>query len=138
MEGAIQQTHYPITESADEWAREIGALDRLLNEGFEQKELKRRATKLGRTIDQAWRSLKLLEETLLGLGHDDGEARSIVAPFRELADLRTKASAAHAAGEEGKAKRAGVLKEHGSFHAHYRSLSRRCYEGLVRLRKELA
>jgi len=129
----MDKAHYPLTEGADEWAREIGALDKLLNEGFDSKRLRARAESLGRVIQPQWRSLKLIEETLQGLGHPPEEASRIVAPFRELSDLRSTTTAAHATGREAKAKRAKLLKKHGTFQEHYRYLCKASRDSLLRL-----
>jgi hypothetical protein len=79
----MENVHYPVTTSADEWAKEIHALDKLLVEGFETRLLRSRATLLGRTVDQAWKSLELLQEVLRGLGRDDAEVQEVVGPLQE-------------------------------------------------------
>jgi hypothetical protein len=134
-ENLLEKAHYPVTEAADEWAREIGTLDKLLSEGLEVGELRRRAKGLGRTVDSTWRSLKLAEEVLLGLGHDAQEAKQALAPLREVCDLRSTTTGTHVTGEKAKAKKAAIVKEHGTFQAHYRSLCRRCVMSMLRLRE---
>lgn len=129
----VQTVHYPVTESADEWAREIHALDKLLIEGFEIRDLRARATRVGRTIEKEWRSLKLLQETLLGLGKDEAEAQEIVEPLRELHSLRNEVSG-HASGSEAQQIKATILKMHKSYRQHFSRLCAHCDASLRTLR----
>ena len=68
-EALLEKVHYPVTESADEWAKEIHALDKLLVEGFETRELRSRAKLLDRAIGDDWKSLKLLQENAPRVGN---------------------------------------------------------------------
>lgn len=124
-ETLIEKVHYPVTKSADEWAKEIHALDKLLVEGFETRQLRSHATLLGRTVSQDWKSLKLLQEVLLGLGKNEAEMQEIVEPLRELNFLRNKVSG-HASGTEAKQIKARILKEYKSYWVHFRQLCERC------------
>lgn len=81
--------HYPATASAAEWANEILALDHLLIEGFRVKELRSMLKALRRTFEPDWKSLKLVEECLIGSGVDEEDARTAVTALRTLHDLRT-------------------------------------------------
>jgi hypothetical protein len=132
-EALTEKVHYPVTKSADEWAREIHALDKLLVEGFDTRQLRCRATLLGRTIDQAWKSLKLLQEVLRGLGKDDAEVQEAVGPLQELNFLRSKVSG-HASGTEAKHIKARILKEYKTYSAHFRQLCARCDAAVRMLR----
>jgi len=116
------QVHYPVTSSRDEWANEILHLDQLVVEGFETKWLRTKAQELGRTLDANWGSLVLLEECLNGLQYEDDEARKIVAPLKEVHNLRTKLKG-HASGSEAEAIRRQVLAEHGSYKKHFTVLT---------------
>jgi hypothetical protein len=78
---AIDKVHYPYTTSKDEWAEEILNLDQVLIEGFEEKWLRRKAQGLGRTPDDKFRSLKLIEECLVGVGFEEDHAREILGHF---------------------------------------------------------
>lgn len=129
-EALTDKVHYPVTKSADEWAKEIHALDKLLVEGFETRQLRSRAT-LGRTVGQDWKSLRLLQEVLRGLGRDEAEVQEVVGPLQELNFLRSKVSG-HASGVEAKQIKAGILKEHKMYSAHFRQLCTRC-DAAVRL-----
>lgn len=135
-ETLMEKVHYPVTNSADEWAREIHALDMLLVEGFEMCKLRSRATLLSRTVSKDWKSLKLLQEVLLGLGKDEAEMQEVVGPLRELNNLRSKVSG-HASGTEAKQIKAKVLREHKSYSAHFRQLCVRCDAAVHMLRAML-
>jgi hypothetical protein len=129
----MERVHYPVTKSADEWEKEIHTLDKLLVEGFETRQLRSRATLLGRTVSQDWKSLKFLQEVLLGLGKDEAEMQEIVGPLQELNFLRNKISG-HASGTEAKQIKAQILKEHKSYSAHFRQLCAKCDAAIHKLR----
>jgi hypothetical protein len=135
-ETLMEKVHYPVTKSADEWAKEIHGLDKLLVEGFETRQLRSRATLLSRTVSQDWKSLKLLQEVLLGLGKNEAEMQEVVGPLQELNFLRTKVSG-HASGAEAKQIKARILKEHKSYSAHFRQLCIRCDAAVHMLRAVL-
>lgn len=132
-EDLLKRTHYPATRAAEEWAKEIHTLDKLLVEGFETKEIKNQAAKLGRELDDRWRSLALLEQVLMGLGYETDQASEITAPLRELTELRSKVIG-HASGERAIAIKKRILKEHGTYRNHFRDLCERCDESLRRIR----
>lgn len=134
-EALTEKVHYPVTKSADEWAKEIHALDKLLVEGFETRQLRSRATLLSRTVGQDWKSLKLLQEVLRGLGKDEAEVQEVVGPLQELNFLRSKVSG-HASGTEAKQIKAGILKEYKTYSAHFRQLCARC-DAAVRMLKTI-
>jgi hypothetical protein len=123
------QLHYPVTTSADEWATEILNLDQLVVEGFETKSLRSKAQSLGRTPEANFASLKLLEECLLGLGFAEEDASKIAAPLREVHDLRSKVKG-HASGKDGAAIKKQILRDHGSYKDHFRSICQRCDESV--------
>lgn len=123
------QLHYPVTASADEWAGEILNLDQLVVEGFETKWLRTTAQSLGRAPDISFGSLKLVEECLIAMGFEEGDARRVVAPLRDAHNVRSKVKG-HASGKDGTALKKEVLKEHGSFKEHFRNLCQRCDESI--------
>jgi hypothetical protein len=131
-EDLFEKAHAPFTQAADEWANDILALDQLLIEGFETKWLKRKATSLGRTLDSKFASLKITEECLLGLGFDEADAADVVAPLRELHDLRSKLKG-HVAGETARALKQKALSEHGSYRDQFLALCARCDASLERI-----
>jgi hypothetical protein len=132
-ESLTEKVHYPVTNSADEWAKEIHALDKLLVEGFETRQLRSRATLLGRIVSQDSKSLKLLQEVLLGLGTVKVEVQELIGPLQELNSLRSKVSG-HASGAEAKQIKAKILKEHKMYSAHFRQLCTRCDAAVHMLR----
>jgi len=132
-EDLIEEAHYPVTKSADEWAKELHALHKLLVEGFVTNELRSWAKNLGRKIDPQWKSLKLIEEMLRGLAWGEDQVREIVGPLQELNFLRSKVSG-HASGKEGKRIRAEVLKQHKTYPSHFRHLCTQCDRAVRALR----
>jgi hypothetical protein len=136
-EKLVDQVHYPVTASADEWANEILLLDQLLVEGFETKWLRQKAGSLGRRPDPKFGSLKLLEECLIGVGFGPDDAQKAIAPLKTAHDLRSKLKG-HASGDEAVAIKKQVLKNHGSFQQHFRYLSAECDEAIRAIAEELA
>jgi hypothetical protein len=126
---AIDKVHYPYTTSKDEWAEEILNLDQLLIEGFEEKWFRRKAQSLGRTPDDRFRSLKLIEECLVGAGFDEDHAREILGPFHDVHNLRSKLKG-HTSGQEAAQIRKDALRDFGSFRKHFENLCTRCDDSL--------
>ncbi|MBU2053853.1 MAG: hypothetical protein ABIJ35_04950 [Acidobacteriota bacterium] len=135
-ESLIEKVHYPVTASADEWAKELHALDKILVEGFVTSELRSLATKLGRTIDPRWQSVKLIEEIILGLALAEDQVREIIGPLKELHFLRSKISG-HVSGKEAKQIKADVLKQHKTFPCHFRQLCTQCDKAIRILQTKL-
>jgi hypothetical protein len=119
------RVHYPATSSPDDWSNEMLHLDQLVVEGFEEAWLRKTAQSVGRIPDPKFRSVKLLEECLLGLGCEEDYALKIIEPFRSLHNMRSKLKG-HAAGEEAGKIRHAALAEYGSYGAHFRALCERC------------
>lgn len=126
------RVHYPATTSPDEWSNEILNLDQMLVEGFEEKWLRKKAAELGRETDPRFRSLKLVEECLVGLGDEESSARGTTVPMHKLHSLRSKLRG-HAAGDEVFAIRKEALSEHGSYREHFRALCAVCDESIRRI-----
>jgi len=135
-EDLIEKVHYPVTTSADEWAKEIHALDKILVEGFVIGELRLLVTKIGRTIDPLWQSIKLMEEILLGLVLAEAQVREIIEPLKELHLLRSKISG-HASGKEAKQIKVNVLKQYKTFPCHFRQLCTQCDKAVRILQTKL-
>ena len=129
---AVNRAQYPLTGSNDEWRDEILNLDQLLVEGFEEKWLRKKAEELERALEQKYRSLKLLEECMVGLGFEEDHARSIVAPLRKVRDLRTKLKG-HASGESAQRLKKEAFAGHGSYLNHYKNLVAECDEAMETL-----
>lgn len=114
--------HYPISASTEEWANSLLALDQLVIEGFVVKALRQRLKSAGREFEQAWQSLKLLQEVLLAGGMEEDEAKEILEPLRLLHHLRSKTKG-HAAKTEKQALIKQAKKDHGSLPTHFRWLA---------------
>lgn len=125
------EAQYPIPKSKEGWKNEIKALDQLIVEGFEEKWLREKAKNFGRSPKPTFRSPKLLVECLVGLGFEEDHARSIVAPFFELHEMRNKFE--HAEGTEARNLTKKAMKDHGDYRAHYMDLAARCDESLEKL-----
>jgi hypothetical protein len=128
----MERVHYPATPSPDEWADEILALDQLLVEGFEEKWLRQRAVALGQVLEPQWRSLRLLEQCLVGLDFEQDQAARTVAPLREVHDLRSKLKG-HATDNARRELRSKAISEHGSYRAHFTSLCGECDSSLQQI-----
>ncbi len=125
----LDQVHYPVTSSADEWANEILQLDQLIVEGFESKWLKNKASALGRATDPKLQSLALIEECLIGFGYTEEHAERIVAPLKQVHYLRSKVKG-HASGRTVEDVKRQILKEHRSYKDHFRALCGKCDESI--------
>ena len=62
---------YPATDSVKEWGDEVLALDQYLVEGFLLKPLREIAEAGGRSIDQKWAPLRVLQEVLIANGRSE-------------------------------------------------------------------
>jgi hypothetical protein len=136
-EKIVARAHYAVTTSEDEWATEILNLDQLTVEGFRTTALRSHASRLGRTGLEKLGSLKLIEQCLIGLGWDEEPAHEVAAPLHELHYMRSRVKA-HDTGSEVASIRKSVLKEHGTFVNHSRSLATRCDEAMTAIAKALA
>lgn len=125
----IEDVHYPVTASRDEWANEIMALDQLVVEGLNQKWLKAKAVELGQKPSATMRQLRLLEICLVGLGFEEEHAYDLMSPFHELHNLRSLVRG-HRWGSDAASESKRVLKEFGEYKIHFKSLCQRCDESL--------
>lgn len=121
--------HYPVTGSESEWADAVLAFDQLVIEGFQDKPLKKIALEMGRTLEEGWRSLKLLEECLIGKDVAEDEAKAAVGALRNVRDLRTIVRG-HAAPRKKAAAVKKAQKTCGSLRAHFEALSTECDDAL--------
>ncbi|HWG34209.1 MAG TPA: hypothetical protein VN650_08575 [Gemmatimonadaceae bacterium] len=128
----LDQANYPVTTSADEWANEILHLDQLVVEGFDEKGLWATAGRLGRTPAKDLRSLKLVEECLIGSGIGAEEAKALTAPFHRVHNLRSKVKG-HASGDEANSIKKNTLMEHGSYVQHFQQLCAQCDRSIRRI-----
>lgn len=133
-EKAMQHTLYPYTDSQDEWANEIMALDQLVVEGLSRAYLKAKSGSLSIKVDSQWQSIKLIGEILSAQNVNTEEINAIVTPLRSLHDLRSKMKG-HSGGSEAKQIREQIIATHGNFKAHYRKLVSDC-EHAIKLLNE--
>jgi len=124
-EKAIQRAHYPYTDSQDEWANEIMALDQLVVEGLNRAHFKAKTESLSVKVDPQWQSIKLISECLGAQSINVDEANAIVKPLQSLHGLRSKMKG-HLGGSEAKGIRNEILSAHGNFKTHYRKLVSEC------------
>lgn len=136
-ERTLKKTHYPYTSSIDEWADELMNLDQLVVEGFEEKWLRKKSEELGRKPSKKIRSLKLLEECLIGFGFDQDHAYELISPFHIVHNHRSLLKG-HATGNEAKDLRNKALEEYGSFRNHYKQLCSECDESFGILIEEFS
>lgn len=125
----MEKVHYPYTSSRDEWADELLNLDQLVVEGFEEKWLKQKSKELGRNPDIRFRSLKLLEECLIGFGFEKDHAFKLLSPFHEVHNLRSVLKG-HASGSEAMKEKKRALENFGSFRKHFENICTECDESL--------
>lgn len=125
----MDSLHPVVSASIDEWKDEILKLDQVLVEGFVEKKLRVKATQLGRNPDPKYRSLKLVEECLMGLGFETEHAREISSPLHVVHDLRNKLKG-HITGETAEKIRSEAIEEFGSYTTHFENLCNRCDESM--------
>jgi hypothetical protein len=133
----ISAVRYPVTTSPAEWANEILGLDQMLGEGFQVKQLRMLAAKLGRPVEGDWGAFKLMEECLVGSGVSEEEARSAVKSFRTVRDLRNVLKG-HGAPEKRAKEEKQARKRFGSFHAHFANVTADCDGALDLIMRKLA
>ncbi len=124
-----EQLQYCQTTSSDEWGKEILHLDQLIVEGFETKWLRKKAESLNRTVESNFGSLRLVEECLEGIGNLQMDAKAVVAPLRQVHDLRSKIIG-HANDREATAIKKRTIRDHGSYKEHFRDICQQCDESL--------
>jgi hypothetical protein len=127
---ALEKVQYPVTQSADEWANELLHLDQLIVEGFDEKWLRAKAQKVGRNPDPKSRSLKLIEDCLIGLGLAREEALALTAPLHHLHELRSKVKG-HVGGSGALELKRQALAHYKTYPQHFRALCAEC-DGSIR------
>ncbi len=120
---------YPATDSTKEWADEILALDQFLVEGFLVKPLRAIAMTDGRTIEQSWGSLRVLQEALVARKCTEELAKSLVLPLQKLHTLRTEVRG-HATTEKKMKAESEARTNFGTFRAHFIQLVTDCEKAL--------
>ena len=121
----VDAAHYPMTESPEEWANDILALDQMLIEGFATKPLRELAEKKGAMLESNWQSLRILQAYLEAAGLSTDAAASAVAPFKTLHTLRTHVKG-HGAPEKKAEAVSAARTAHGTLRAHFTDLAGQC------------
>lgn len=120
----INELHYPITDSLNEWSSAIDVLNKIVNEGFISSFFKdylanhrshEEIKKLG--------TIKLIREYLSIENNDSVDL--VYKPLYNLNLFRTKFSG-HTSGSEAKKIRSDLVKNHGSLLMQFKSLVQEC------------
>ena len=117
----------PVTTSRDEWAEAFLDLNKLINEGFVLRSIRRRLDDAKVAYGTDEKSLKLLER--LWAYHDPAAASSLH-NLRQIALIRSKAKG-HGGSSDARSLAAAAIEEHGSFRSHFNSI---CLGALEELR----
>lgn len=127
---------YPATDSPKEWADEIMALDQLLVEGFIERPLRKLAEAAGRSLEDGWRAMKLIQEIMVANGRSAAEAKTVMAPMLALHGLRSEIRG-HAAVQKKNAAVKNARTAHGSFRAQFADIASGCDKALEEVLKVL-
>jgi hypothetical protein len=121
---------YPATDSSKEWGDEVLALDQYLVEGFLLKPLRETAEAGGRTVEQKWAPLRVLQEVLVVKGCTDEEAKSLVLPMQKLHALRTEVRG-HATTDKKRKAELEARTNFGTLRAHFTQIVTDCERALA-------
>lgn len=108
----INQVNTPITSNKDEWAEAFMALAKLIIEGFDIKNIRKKLDDYNIEYTNAERSISLLEKLAEYEGY--GKLNGMVT----IQLIRTKLKG-HANGSEARKIEKEALKKHGSFQNHF-------------------
>lgn len=132
----LDTARYPATDSVSEWGDEILALDQVLVEGFLSKPLRKLAEAAGRTADERWQSIRLLQDLVEAHGCAPEEARAVMEPIATLHTLRSKLKGHGAPSDRAEAaKRART--EHGTLRSHFSALAAGCDQAFITVLQKL-
>jgi len=120
---------YPATDSVKEWGDEVLALDQYLVEGFLLKPLREIAEAGGRSIDQKWAPLRVLQEVLIANGRSETEAKAFVVPMQKLHALRTEVRG-HAMTEKKRNAESEARAAYGSLRSQFVQMVTDCERSL--------
>ena len=120
-EALLERISTPRTSSRDEWATAFMNLAKLIIEGFVVKAIRKRLEEMDIAFDKQDGSLALLEKLLIGHSKLDGEQR--LDGLRTVQLIRTKNSA-HSGGSVAVDLANNVLREHGTYSAHFENICR--------------
>lgn len=119
-----------------EWGDEVLALDQYLVEGFLLKPLREIAEAGGRTIEQEWRSLRILQEVLSVKGCTEEEAKSLVLPMQKLHALRNEVRG-HGTPDKKRKAESEARTKFGTLRAHFTQLVTDCDKTLTEILRKL-
>lgn len=117
--GLLLQVNVPRTDSKLEWAQAFTDLAKLVVEGFQVRELRRRLTDMSVTFAREEQSIKLLERILSGLGIIDDDQR--LEGLRTVQSIRSQVGA-HASGSAADSWSYNAMVEYGSYSAHFEGI----------------
>ncbi|GJH35979.1 hypothetical protein CBA19CS91_24500 [Paraburkholderia hospita] len=124
-ESVMAAARYAVTDSVREWGDEVMALDQMVVEGLMPKPLKSYLQAATVKFDPNWGSLRLLQEYAMTKGRSVDEAQSLLAPLRELHNLRTKLRG-HTSTTDRKDAEQAARRDFGGLNKQYRDLAARC------------
>ena len=121
----LNRINYTLTDSKDEWSKDILHLDQVLIEGFNKKWLCQTAKKLDIPLEDNLQSIGLIEKILIRMNYNEHSASKIVKPFRVLRKHRNKLGA-HLSVDSAKQLKSEALENHGSLPQYFRQLVAEC------------
>lgn len=126
----LDELSLPISDSKKQWNEAIGLLCKIVNDRLDKSYFRRAVGTSGnRTDEKNWGSIRWMQEALLAVGEDEGRAREITEPFRDLQKLRSKLYA-HDSGSEKPALYESLLRKHGRPREHVQDLCERLHTSL--------
>lgn len=131
-EEVVEEVLYPATDSIEEWGNEILALDQMVVEGFHVRGLRDTISTNQGIYENSWGSLKLLECALFIAGQGEEKAKELIAPLKELHDLRNPARA-HGSTKRRRDAVTGARKSHGTLRNHFRELAVRVRDSMKQI-----
>ncbi|MBF0296286.1 MAG: hypothetical protein HQL96_13945 [Magnetococcales bacterium] len=124
------RVHYPVTDSREEWANELMALDQLVVEGLSRSYFKSKAVAAGIAIEPQCGSLRLISKVLLHAQVNEEEAAAVVTPLKSLHELRNIMKG-HAGGSDANAKCKVLIAQYGDLRSHFRALANDCDQAIA-------
>ena len=130
----LQSVNSPAVDNADEWARAIADLDKLVIEGFSESYIRHRLDSEGGEHSSRDRSLALLEQLLIF--KDAMTPSDKLDALREIHHTRSKVGS-HARGKEAEGLRHKALLDNGTFKSHFDQLCTRTNHELRLIERSL-
>ena len=123
----FDQVNYTLTDTKDEWSKDILNLYQLLIEGFDVKLkwLRQTAKNLNILSKDNLGSIELIKKILIRLSYEEHCANKIVEPFHVLRNHRNKLGA-HLSVDDAKQLKSEAFENYGSLSKHFRQLVAEC------------